>query len=190
MQFQIKDFKVKPLEKGEYVKAYFATYKLNDMPKDWEIIEVKNSVAILIYHKEKDAYILVKQFRAPVYFNNKNSGVTIELCAGLIDKDHLSIQEIAAEEILEETGFRVDPKDLEYITHFYNGVGFAGAKQYLFYAEVDDSKKESNGGGIEGEELIEVVSLPRKKAKDFLFDENIAKTPGLMFAIYWHLMEK
>ncbi len=190
MQFQIENFKVEPLEKGNFIKPFFAKFLLNGKEKKWEVIEVKDSVAILIYHTQKDAFILVKQFRAPVYFNSGKSGVTIELCAGLIDKENLSVKEIACEEILEETGYKVNPSNLEYITHFYNSVGFAGAKQYLFYAEVNESQKEEDGGGIEGEELIEVITLPRKRAKEFLFDENIAKTPGLMFAIYWHMIEK
>ena len=190
MQFQIKNFTIEPLEKGKYLKPYLAHFTLNGMKKNWEIVYAKDSVAILIYHKSKDAFILVKQFRAPVYFNNNdNSGITIELCAGLIDKD-LSKEKIAAQEIFEETGYLVDANNLEYITHFYTSVGFAGSKQYLYYIEVDESHKKSEGGGIEGEELIEVITLPRKRAKEFLFDENIAKTPGLMFAIYWHLMEK
>lgn len=41
-------------------------------------------------------------------------GVTLELCAGIIDKD-LSYAEIAAEEVFEETGYRVKPGDLEKI---------------------------------------------------------------------------
>jgi UDP-sugar diphosphatase len=44
--------------------------------------------------------------------------------------------------------------------------------------------KVSEGGGIDDEQ-IEVVYLPRKEAKAFIYDESIAKTPGLMFAFMW-----
>jgi UDP-sugar diphosphatase len=35
-------------------------------------------------------------------------------------------------------------------------------------------------------EQIEVVTLPLKEAKALIYDENIAKTPGLMFAFMWY----
>jgi UDP-sugar diphosphatase len=44
--------------------------------------------------------------------------------------------------------------------------------------------KVSDGGGIDGE-LIEVVSLDLKEAQDLIYDENIVKTPGLMFSFMW-----
>ena len=43
------------------------------------------------------------------------SGVTYELCAGIVDKD-LPLDEIAREEILEETGYCVKTTSLERVT--------------------------------------------------------------------------
>jgi len=188
MEFKIENFEVKPLEKGHYVKPFLATFTLNGEQKDWEVIKVGDSVAILIYNKESNSFVLVKQFRPAVYFN-QGIPFTYELCAGLLDKD-LSLEEIAAEEVLEETGFRVEPKELQKVTSFYTSVGSSGARQHLFYVEVDESKRETSGGGVVGEEQIEVLELPLQEAKAFLFDESKAKTPGLMFAFYWFFEEK
>lgn len=44
--------------------------------------------------------------------------------------------------------------------------------------------KVNDGGGLEDEE-IEVIYIPLKSAKEFLFDENYKKTPGMMAAFYW-----
>ena len=44
-------------------------------------------------------------------------GITLELCAGIVDKKK-SLAEIAVEEILEECGYKVDPEKLEYIIQF------------------------------------------------------------------------
>lgn len=44
-------------------------------------------------------------------------GVTFELCAGLVDRDD-SVENIACSEVLEETGYRIKPEDLELITVF------------------------------------------------------------------------
>ncbi|HHE05997.1 MAG TPA: NUDIX hydrolase, partial [Epsilonproteobacteria bacterium] len=67
----------------------------------------------------------------------------------------------------------------------HTSVGFAGSKQMLYYAEVDESMKVSEGGGIDDEQ-IEVIYLPVSEAKAFIYDESIAKTPGLMFAFMWY----
>ncbi len=180
---KIENFKLNPLVNPQYIDASLATYRQDGIDKDWEIVKAHDSVSILIYHTQKDAFILVKQFRPAVYLNN-DSGVTIELCAGIVDKE-IPLIEIAREEIEEECGFVVESKNIERITSFHTSVGFAGSKQTLYYAEVDESMQISNGGGIDDEQ-IEVIFLPFGEAKAFIYDESIAKTPGLMFAFMWY----
>jgi len=178
----IEDFTLEPLLKPNFVKSALVTYKQNGVEKSWEIIESHNSVAILIYHRERDSFVLVKQFRPPVYHRN-GDGMTIELCAGLIDKEK-SLVQIAKEEIEEECGFSVSVENIERITKVLSAVGTSGSEQIIYYAEVDESMRVSQGGGIEDEQ-IEVIEVPIKEAKRFMFDESIGKTVGLMFAFMW-----
>jgi UDP-sugar diphosphatase len=178
----IKDFKLTKLENPKFLFTALVHYKQNGISKTWEVVDASDSVAILIYHKDKDAFVLVKQFRPAVYLNNQK-GITIELCAGIVDKD-LSLVDIAKEEIEEECGYKVDSKDIQKITSFHTSVGFAGSKQTLYYVEVDESMKVSDGGGVDTE-LIDVVFLSIEQSKDFIYDESVAKTPGLMFAFMW-----
>lgn len=185
MKFIVEDFKLQELKSGEYIKPAFATFKLNGEQRDWEIVNAKDSVAILIYNKDSNAFVCVRQFRPAVYAHNGN-GVTVELCAGLVDKN-LSLEEIAAEEILEETGFKVEASNLKKITSFYTSVGFAGSKQHLYFVEVSEALRVNSGGGIEGEEMIEVIEIPLKDAKEFMYNEDIPKTPGLLFAFEWFI---
>lgn len=182
-QNKIENFKLNSLVDPKYISASLVTYTQNGVDKDWEVVKAHDSVSILIYHKTKDAFVLVKQFRPAVYLNNKN-GMTIELCAGIVDKD-LSLVEIAKEEIEEECGFDVSVEALEKITSFHTSVGFAGSKQMLYYVEVDDSMQIHDGGGIDDEQ-IEVIYLPVSEANTFIYDEGIAKSPGLMFAFMWY----
>ena len=184
---QIKYFKLQPLENAKFISTSFATYEQEGIKKSWEIVEAHDSVAILIYHKEKRSFILVKQFRPAVYLNNDN-GMTVELCAGIVDKK-LSLAEIAKEEIEEECGYDIPLQNIERITAFHTSVGFAGSKQTLYFAQVDESMKVSEGGGVDHEQ-IEVVFLPINEAKKLIYDESIAKTPGLMFAFMWWLEKK
>ena len=178
----LKHFKLHPLVDAKFINTSLATYEQNGVKKSWEIVQAHDSVAILIYHKEKDAFVLVKQFRPAVYLNN-DDGLTVELCAGIVDKN-LSLEQIAKEEIEEECGYDVALDSIEKITSFHTSVGFAGSKQMLYYTQVDKSMKVSEGGGVDNE-MIEVVTIPVKDAKALIYDESIAKTPGLMFAFMW-----
>jgi len=179
----IANFRLQTLENPEYISTSLATFTQNGINKDWEVVQAHDSVAILIHHAQKDAFVLVQQFRPAVYLNN-NDGLTIELCAGIVDKE-LPLVKIAQEEIEEECGFDVSVENIEKITSFYTSVGFAGAKQTLYYVEVDDTMKVSEGGGIDDEQ-IEVVYLSTEEAQTFMYNESIAKTPGLMFAFMWY----
>lgn len=187
MKNVIENFKLEPLTDSRFVHTSRATYRHNGIEKDWEIVKAHDSVAILIYHQARESFVLVKQFRPAVYLHN-NNGVTIELCAGLVDKE-LTLQQIAQEEIEEECGYKVPLEKVERITSFYTSVGFAGSQQTLYYAEIDDSMKVSEGGGVDGE-MIEVIELTVEEAKAFIYNEEIAKTPGLMFAFMWFFEQR
>lgn len=182
MSNNIKDFTLNPLVDPKFISTSLATYEQNGLQKSWEIVQAHDSVSILIYHTEYQKFILVKQFRPAVYVNNKE-GMSVELCAGIVDKE-LTLQAIAQEEIEEECGYDVPLEQIEKITSFYTSVGFAGSKQALYYAEVNESMKVSDGGGVDAE-FIEVISLSIEDAKRFIYDESIVKTPGLMFSFMW-----
>ena len=171
---------VKELTNGQFIKPVEIVYEQSGQIKRWEAVRAHDSVALLLYHTQKEAFVLVKQFRPALYLQHELA-YTYELCAGIVDKEK-SLEEIAYEEAVEETGYA--PKKIEKITSFFTSVGFAGSRQTLFYAEVDESMREGAGGGIEQEE-IEVFFLPVKKAKAFMFDERKPKTPGLLFAFCW-----
>ncbi len=187
MKNKIKRFKLKKLKNAKFIITGLAKYNQNGKDKSWEVLKAHDSVAILIYHTSKDAFILVKQFRPAVYINN-NDGMSLELCAGIVDKD-IPLIDIAKEEIEEECGYSVKRESIEKISSFHTSVGFAGTKQTLYYVEVDDSMKVSEGGGVEDEQ-IEVVYLPISKAKKVIYNENKVRTTGLMFAFLWWFGEK
>lgn len=183
----IQEVSFSSCDNSSFVKTKRMHYKQKGIKKAWDMVEVHDSVAILIYHKDKNSFILVKQFRPPVYLNN-DDGFTYELCAGIVDKE-CSLKQIAKEEVDEECGYNVILENIEKISSFYTAVGFAGSKQTLYYCEVDDSMKEHEGGGIHVED-IEVIYLDVNNIETFIFDESKAKTPGIMYAMMWWLKNK
>ncbi len=186
---KIEFLEIVPCEDSAFVKPKSMIYKLNGIQKRWDLVDTFDSVAILLYHKDKDSFVFVKQFRPSIYLKNQN-GYTYELCAGIMDKDATPAQ-TAIEEIEEETGYKVKLENLEKISSFYTAVGFAGSKQNLYFATINDTCKVSEGGGDESED-IEVVYVPRQEIKKFAFDESIVTTSGLKFALMWflHVKEK
>ncbi|WP_394953883.1 NUDIX domain-containing protein [uncultured Helicobacter sp.] len=185
MKTDIRDIHITQCTDSPYIKPQRMTYTENGYKKAWDFVQSLDSVAIILHRIDKDALVVVRQFRPPVFLKN-NDGYTHELCAGLIDKEGKSIRQIAAEEVLEECGYEIDSKDLREVAVFHTSVGTSGAKQYLFYAQVDESHKRTEGGGVDGE-VIESALLPRAELETFLANEHIVKTPGLGFGILWFL---
>lgn len=183
MKNEIKEFKKDKLQDTKFVHPLRLSYIQNGKNKSWEAVESFDSVSVLLYHEEFDSFLLVKQFRPPVYLNDKSKTYTYELCAGILDKK-ASLKTIVQEEIYEECGYTVLENSIEKITSFYTNVGVSGAKQHLYYATINESMKSHKGGGI-GDEEIELFFLKTDEAKLFIYDEEKVKTPGLMFAFYW-----
>lgn len=187
-----------------YVKPRRMLYMENGAKRSWDFIHSLDSVSVLLYHTQKQSLLFVKQFRPPVFVRHFGEshlesgtdsdsktqdeiGYTYELCAGLVDKKGKSVEQIAKEEVEEECGYKVN--SLEYITSFATAVGHSGAKQSLFYAEINENDRVGIGGGIDGE-VIESVLVKVEDLEQFLYDESKIKTPGLAFGVMWFLRNK
>lgn len=188
MNTKITNFKTQILDETKFVHPVKITFEQDGKSRSWEAVKSFDSVAILLYHEEKNAFLLVKQFRPPVYLNDKSKTFTYELCAGLVDKNK-DLNQIVKEEIDEECGYDVPLKNIEKVTSFYTNVGISGGCQNLYFARIDESMKIHGGGGI-NDEQIELIFIPFDDFKDFIYDESKAKTPGLMFSYYWFLDTK
>jgi len=179
--------KINTLCKGKFLELKEVFYRYKNQNKRWEVCSSRDSVSVLIYDKDLDSIILVKQFRLPVYLKN-NDGFTYELCAGICDKDLCNI-DIAKEEVLEECGYDVSSDRLQKITSTWASVGSNAANQTIYYVEVTQKDKVNEGGGLEDED-IEVVAIKRDEVEKFIFDESKVLTPGLKFALLWWIFYK
>lgn len=176
--------KLTPCADSKYIKIKQMDYMENGIQKSWEIADSLDSVSILIHNIDNESVILVRQFRPAVFLKN-NDGYMIELCAGLVDKPNLSLEQIAREEVLEECGY--EAKHLVKIAEFYSSVGTSGAKQSVFYTEVRNENKLANGGGID-DEFIEIIEVKINQLDSILKLPNI--TPGLGFSLMWFCNQK
>ena len=179
---------IKELKNPAFIKPIEINYTLNNQKRKWEAVLSHDSVSILLWHREKNSFVVVKQLRPAVLNANQTDGFMYELCAGIVDKE-MSITQIAQEEVLEECGYDVPINSIQKVSSFYTSVGISGAKQTFFYAQIDESMRLNEGGGLSDED-IEVIYIPLTEAKKFMFDESLQKTPGLLMAFYWFFDNK
>ena len=128
-----------------------------------EVYDRGNGAAILLYNSTQKTVILTRQFRLPSYLNGNKTGMMIEVCAGLLDKDHP--EQCIIRETEEETGYRLSK--VQKVMETYMSPGAVTEILYLFVGEYDATMKVSEGGGVDTEqENIEVL--------EYTFDEAFA----------------
>jgi GDP-mannose pyrophosphatase NudK len=113
-----------------------------------------NGAAILLYNKAQQTVILTRQFRIPTFVNGNASGMMIEVCAGLLDKDNA--EDCIKRETQEETGYKVS--EVKKVFEAYMSPGSVTEILHFFIAEYSKEMKIDEGGGVDSEEEnIEVL---------------------------------
>lgn len=143
------------------------TFKIRKRSGAWETqsreaYDRGNGATILLYDLSKRTVILTRQFRLPTYVNGNASGMLIETCAGLLDRDNP--EQCITRELREETGFEI--RDVKKVLEAYMSPGSVTEMLHFFVAEYSAAHRVSDGGGVE-EEDIEVLELT--------IDEALAK---------------
>lgn len=144
-------------------------------------VEIKKPVAVLLYHIERKAFVLIHQQRPAL----AKSPIIIEIVAGLVDGKHeaADTRMAARREALEETGF--EPDELTEIGSFYLSPGYSSEEIDIFYAEVDDSARKGEGGGLDKEsENVEVFYLSPAEAR-MMIEEGHIKDAKTVIALQW-----
>jgi GDP-mannose pyrophosphatase NudK len=115
-----------------------------------------NGATILLYNKENKTVILTRQFRLPTFINGNETGMLIEACAGLLDKDNP--EDCIRRETEEETGYKVT--HVQKVYEAYMSPGSVTEILYFFVAEYSKDMKVNEGGGVAHEqENIEVMEM-------------------------------
>ena len=146
-----------------------------------EVYDRGNGAAILLYNKENKTIILTRQFRLPTYLNGNESGMMVEVCAGLLDKDEP--EQCIIRETEEETGYRVTK--VKKIMETYMSPGAITEILYLFVGKYDASMKVSEGGGLEHEqENIEVIEMAFDEAYNKIETGELQDAKTIMLLQY------
>jgi ADP-ribose pyrophosphatase len=129
------------------------------------------SVGILLYDPNRDAVVLVRQFRYPVYASlseedRRNAAWKawlLEIVAGVKEPD-LEVAHVANKELLEEAGYEVEGP-VRKIATIYPSPGGTSERITLFLGLADSRTPIAAGGGVATEvEDTQVVVLPFEEA--------------------------
>jgi ADP-ribose pyrophosphatase len=131
-----------------------------------------DAAGVLLYDPQRDAVLLVRQFRFPLYAaldpearagEGARQAWILETVAGIADGDQTGPQ-VAQRELLEESGYAVSGP-LHRIATVYPSPGASSERIHLYWGEVDATHKVAPGGGLEEEgEDTEVVAIPLNEA--------------------------
>lgn len=162
---KIKIQKTELLSDNWYIlnKVTFDYQKKDDswITQKREVYDRGNGAAILLYNTKQKTVILTRQFRLPTYLNGNETGMMIEVCAGLLDEDNP--EQCIIRETEEETGYRLTK--VTKIMETYMSPGAVTEILYLFVGEYDESMKVSDGGGVaHEEENIDVLEMSYDEA--------------------------
>ncbi|MFC0212057.1 GDP-mannose pyrophosphatase NudK [Paenibacillus chartarius] len=146
-----------------------------------EVYDRGNGAAILLYNRQKQTVVLTRQFRIPTYKNGNDTGMLIEVCAGLLDRDDPDT--CIMREAEEETGYRL--RELAKMGEAYMSPGSVTEVVHLYTAEYDEGMLVGTGGGLEEEnENIEVLELPFVEALDMVRTGEIRDGKTIMLLQY------
>lgn len=154
-----------------------------------EVVESTDSVAFLVYVRDRDCVVLVTQTRKPMITEGNPEGVITEVPAGRFDVD-LSAKELIAKEASEELGAAIRT---DQVTLLNAGVplamcpGILTERQTLAYVEVDSSQLESAERvfGVDADERITRGFVPVAEFVRTAFED--LKTFALQQWLYGYL---
>lgn len=144
-----------------------------------EVYDRGNGATILLYNREKQTVVLIRQFRVASWVNGNPDGRLIETCAGLLDNDEPEV--CIRKEAIEETGFAVG--EVKKLFELYMSPGGVTELIYFFIAEYTDAQRANAGGGVEDED-IDVLEIPFAQALEMVKTGEIQDGKALILLQY------
>lgn len=181
-------------QKETLYNGFFKMYKLHLSHKTFsgekisiqrELFYRDDAVCVLLYDADRDAVVLVEQFRVGAY-DSADGPWLLELVAGIVEPGETA-EDVARRESQEEAG--TDIGEVVPITRFVPSSG--GTREYidLLCAQVDSEGVEGiHGLAHEGED-IKVHTLSAKDAFSLVKSGKINNAPAII-ALQWLQLNK
>lgn len=170
----------------EYV-FHYRDSKGRDSDRSWEVCERPEAASVLVYDRDLGRFVLVRQFRVPVFALGGRDGFLLEAAAGLVD-DGETPREAAIREAREETGYAVG--ELIPVSAMIPAPGILTEVVHCFAAIADSSMRVDDGGGLADEhEDIEIVTLTFDEAMAMVTSGEISDAKTIIM-LQWAAMNR
>jgi ADP-ribose pyrophosphatase len=146
-----------------------------------EVFERGTAAGILLYDPDRDAVVLIEQFRLPAYLAGF-APWQLEIVAGIVDRGR-SPEAVARDEAVEEAGVEV-AGDILPIHRFLPSPGGSTETVALFCGRVDSRGACGIHGLVDENEDIRVHVLPWREALTLVRRGAIENAFSLI-ALYW-----
>ena len=151
-----------------------------------ELMERGQAVAVLLYDQQRDAVIMIEQFRIGA-IHDSNGAWLLELVAGMIEEGEQP-EQVAQRESMEESGCEI--KKLELIGNYYVSPGGCSEKIMLYFAAIDSHGLDGTIAGVDHEsEDIRVRVLPWGEVETMLTAGEINNATALI-GLQWLQIQK
>lgn len=150
-----------------------------------EVAERGHAVAVILYDPDRDACVMIEQFRPGAHLAGWNAWL-LEVVAGIIE-DGESTEDVARRECFEEAGVTVD--DLIPGPSYLASPGVLTESISLYAGRVDSTRCGGiHGLGEEGED-IRVVVLTMEDLHRMLDEDRLTNATTLI-AVQWLLLSR
>jgi ADP-ribose pyrophosphatase len=152
----------------------------------YDVLRRGQAVAIVLYDPDRDAVVLVEQFRLPALLGG-SSPWQLEAAAGLIDTDETP-EAVATRETREETGLALIG-ELVPIQRYLSSSGNSDESVVLYCARVDSTAAAGVHGLAEEHEDIHVVVKALAEI-EALLDAGAIESGHTLIGLYWLLRHR
>jgi nudix-type nucleoside diphosphatase (YffH/AdpP family) len=145
-----------------------------------------DAVTGLIYNIDTECVVLVKQHRYPTQ-KGKRIGFTYEAVAGKIDKQGEDPKQTFIRECLEETGYKLKEKNVEFCFWCFSSPGYSTERVHYFIATARNKDRVLGaGGGVKDDnENIEVCEIHYLQFRSMMDTMEDAKTKLLAYEAHY-----
>jgi ADP-ribose pyrophosphatase len=152
----------------------------------YDVLRRGQAVAIVLYDPDRDAVVLVEQFRLPALLTG-SSPWQLEAAAGLIDTDETP-EAVAIRETREETGLALIGEPI-LIQRYLSSSGNSDEGVVLFCGRVDSAAASGVHGLPEEHEDIRVV-VKMLAEVEALIDAGGIESGHTLISLYWLLRHR
>jgi ADP-ribose diphosphatase len=153
----------------------------------WDIVRRGEAVAIVLYDPDRDAVVLIEQFRLAPLLTGFSPWV-VEVVAGLVDHEGESEADVARREAVEEAGIAVQG-ELISIQRYTPTPGDSDQATVLFCGRVDSRQAGGIHGVAEENEDIRVVVKTIAEI-EALLDAGQIDNGHTLICLYWLLRHR